>query len=731
MTNRSLPGSVKTIQPRHTRSMYNYFRETMRAAIGLVIIGQISAVHAQDTGNAKTNAPTKLPEVVITAEREEQQPQNLDLYSVPPTVTAIKGGTSLLVTPQAISIVPQSLLQDQRVRRLEDALRNVAGITPGGYYADWDYYRIRGFDSSFTTYWDGLPGDNGKNVEMFGAERVDVVKGPASALYGQGPLGGMVNVVSKRPLPETFLDTEFTGGSYGFYEPSVDMGTALNADKTVYGRLTAVYRDQESFVDYVHKHRFFIAPALTWEISPDTTLTFLSQFVYDWDQLAMPLPAQGTVLPNINGEIPISRYVGEPDSNKVEQWRARIGYELNHQFNDTLSLRQNFSYSRLGQDWTDIMYPAVLDPNQRTLYRYPYGYQAQLDRFAVDTALTAKFETGSLQHHLMGGVDFLLNNTESTSEQINYANFPADYPALDLYNPVYGTPLPAYATSTTSTSKSDQTGLYVQNQVKLNEKWILTAGGRFDWTSSGNNSQTAAVPRAGLAYEFTPGATVYANYSQSFNPQWFSTDAAGNPVDPETGENFELGLKTSLMEGRLQTLLAIYHLTRQNVATADLSTPNPNDSIASGEQRSRGLELEAAYELAPGWNLTGAYSYIDAKITEDNTLPVGSRLQGVAEHNFSAWMKYTLQYGKLKGLGFGLGGRYYTDQEGDATYTAPFKLPAYGLMDAAIYYRRDRLRAQVNINNLLNERYFTGSYNNLYVLPGEPITVRASLSWSF
>jgi iron complex outermembrane receptor protein len=669
----------------------------------------------------------RIEETQVTAEREHEHG-----YAVEDAVSATKTDTPLLEIPQAISVVPRALLDDQNARKLDDALKNVAGVTPGGYYADWDYYRLRGFDASFTTYWDGLRGDYGKNAELFGLERIEVVKGPASALYGQGPLGGLVNLVSKRPRPETFADTYFTIGSYSFYEPAVDIGAPLNNSKTVYARLNALYRDQESFVDFVHKRRAFVAPALTWEIGPDTVITFLTQHVHDWDTLGFPLPAKGTVLPNINGDIPISRFLGNGDnSNEVEQWRARVGYQFSHRFNQTFSLRQNLSASRLWQNWKNLLYSAVLDADERTLSRYPYGYREELDRLGVDTALEARLATGLFQHHFLFGVDYYYNHSGATAKQIDYADFPGSYPAIDLFDPVYGAPLPAFASSTNSNTNSDLVGLYLQDQVKFFNRLTLTVGGRVDFSSNDGDSTDAFSPRVGLTYEFIPGAALYANYSESFNPQWFSTTAAGKPVAPETGENFEIGLKTALLDGRLDTLLALYQLTRQNVATANLSTPDPFDSITSGEQRSRGVEFEAALQLLPGWDLTTAYTYNDAEITKDNTLPVGARLQGVPEFAFSAWTKYVLQDGLFRGLGFGLGGRYYTDQEGDATYSNPFKLPAFGIMDAAVYYTRDRFHAQVNINNVLDERHFVGSYNDLYVLPGEPLTVRATLGWAF
>lgn len=669
----------------------------------------------------------RIEETRVTAERAQERGDG-----VKNAASATKTDTSLLETPQAVSVVPRALLDDQGARKLDDVLKNVAGVTPGGYYSDWDYHRLRGFDAAFTTYWDGLRGDYGKNAELFGLERVEVLKGPASSLYGQGPLGGLVNLVSKRPRSETFVDTYFTLGSYNFYEPAVDLNAPLNTGKTVYARLNALYRDQESFVDFVHKRRVFVAPALIWEISPDTVITFLTQHVHDWDKLGFPLPAKGTVLPNRNGDIPINRFIGErSDTNAVEQWRTRLGYQFTHQFNQTFSLRQNLNASRLWQKWKNILYPSALDADERTLYRYPYGLREGLDRLGMDTALEARFTTGPAQHHVLFGVDYYYNRSATTRRQIDYTDFPGSYLAIDLFKPRYGAPLPAYASLTRSRTTNELVGLYVQEQAKLLDRLTVTVGGRFDFSSNNGESVDAFSPRVGVTYELISGAALYANYSESFNPQWFSTNAAGRPVAPETGENLEVGFKTALLDGRLNTLLSLYQLTRQNVATADLSTPAPFDSIVSGEQRSRGVEVEAALQLLPGWDLITAYTYNDAKITKDNILPVGARLQGVPEYAFSAWTKYTLQNGPLKGLGFGLGGRYYTKQAGDATYSNPFTLPAFGIMDAAAYYVRDHFSAQVNLNNILDERYFVGSYNDLYVLPGEPLTVRATVSWAF
>lgn len=446
----------------------------------------------------------------------------------------------------------------------------------------------------------------------------------------------------------------------------------------------------------------------------------------------MPLPAKGTVLPNINGEIPIGRYIGEPaNPQEIEQWRVRLGYQLTHKFNEVLSLRQNFDASRLWQDWNVSLYPSSLDVDERTLFRYPYSLREELDRLVVDTALEARFKTGPVEHYVVGGLDYYKTDDSLRTEEINYADFPGSYVPIDLFNPNYGASLPDYATFTKTTTKTDWWGLYLQEHAKIYDRFTILLGGRYDWSSFGEFDEEAFTGRVGLTYEFVKGAALYANYSQSFNPQWNSRDLLGQPLEPETGENWEVGLKVEDPKGRFTGMVSLFHLTRENLATANPFTPDLFDAIVAGEQRSQGVEVEGALHLLPGWELTFAYTYIDAEITADNVLPVGHRLAGVPEHAFSAWTKYTIQEGKLRGLGFGLGGRYYTAQEGDQTYTNPFQLPAYGTLDAAVYYERGPFYARVNVRNLLNREYYVGAYNDLYVLPGTPLEVRATVGWRF
>lgn len=673
----------------------------------------------------------KLKPLTVTGEAETSG------YAPPATTTgALKTNTLLIETPQAVSVVTEEIIKDQGTPKLEEVLRNVAGISPGGYYSDWDYYRIRGFDSSFNTFHDGLRGDYGMNAEVFGLERVEVIKGPASTLYGQAPLGGLVNLVSKRPRRETFGEVGATVGSYNLYEGTLDLNaplfrpSPLPGGLEVYGRMIGLYSDSDSFIDHVDRQRLYLAPSFTFALGEDTSLTLLNSYTHDTGVFPMPLPARGTVLPNVNGRISESLYIGKPGTNGIDQSKYSSGYQFSHRFNEIVSFRQNFNYTRMEQDWDDILYNSSLSADERAMMLYPYAYDEKLDRVAVDSALDFKFKTGRIGHTLTAGIDYYYEKSRSNTRQIDYAD-PASYIAFDLFDPDYSFVIPGYATASSSLNGSELFGFYVQEHAKLTDQVTLTVGGRFDHTSdrASDESKDAFTPKAGLTYEFVKDVAAYANYGTSFKPQWYSLDAGGKPVDPEEGENFETGVKYSLFGGKLNGMASVFHLTRGNVATDNPATPDPFDAIVSGEQRSQGFEWENAAELIPGLEISTAYTFIDAEVTEDNTIPEGTPLMGVPEHAINAWLKYTIQEGAFKGLGFGFGGRYYTEQSGDQANS--FDLPSYGLLDAAIYYEKDEFTAQVNFNNLTDKRHFVGSYNDIYVLPGEPFNVTASVGWKF
>lgn len=699
-------------------------KSTLRIPLLAILLTGLARLSAQTADAPPAPAPAQ-DEVAL--EKVEVTATQSALYAPPLDSNIGKGGVPLAENPQNITIVNRNQLDDLGVSRLEDALRGVAGVQTGGYYSGWDYFRIRGFDADFNTYIDGLRGSNGMAEEIFGLEQVEVVKGPA-ALYGSGPIGGLVNLVSKSPTDTAFTQIGATVGSYDYYEGTVDFNQPLNAGKTVLFRLNILTREQDSNIDYVESERLYIAPSLTWKISDFTTLTILARYRDITGTADMPLPAVGTVLANPNGQISSDFFTGLAGSNQLEETYKQIGYSLVHEFSDDLKLTQNLRYARYEQTWDDIYYPIAFPAPYDTLYIAPYDYYQKWNYTSVDTRLDFTLEQGAVRHNFAAGVDYFRKNLVNESSMGAGWFDSTQLTPLNVYNPVYnGVAAQTMFGPYQGADMTEITGLYLQDHVVLPRKVTLTAGGRFDFAETAGVNDNAFTPRGGATWEFLPDAILYASYSESFKPQSDST--TGTALDPETGDNIELGLRNRFLDGRLATTAAIYQVTRANVTTANPVIPTT--VVTTGEQRSRGVELDARYTPVAGWEILAAYAYTDTAITEDNTLPVGARLAGVPLHTFSAWTKYTLQDGPLRGLGFGLGATHYSAQDGDRGYTTDFELPAYTLWQTALYYTRGAFSAQLNVTNVFDKEYYAGAYDALYVMPGEPRLFRLSATWTF
>lgn len=683
------------------------------------------------TENESARAPAK--ESVSSQPEGGQQLEEILVRGRREQLSTMKGDSPILMIPQNIQVLSSALLEDMGVVFLDDALRNVAGVMPGGIYNGFDYFRIRGFASD-ATYLDGLRLDNftGLNVELFGLERLEVIKGPASTLYGD-LFSGMVNLVSKRPKPEAFLEVGLTGGTDSFFEPTLDFGGALNAAGTVYGRMVALYRNDGTFVDFSDGlDRYYVAPSLTWEIGPASKLTVFTTYQRDVNELTRALPAYGTVLPNPNGKIPLDRYIGDGlDPTPTTYEMSSVGYQFTHEFNSTLSFRQNARASWRTGHYENDLSPLRLDADMRTLYRYAASADFDWQIYTVDTGLDARFATGGLEHHLTTGVDYSSTSYDARSFYSNFGD-PSAIPPLDLFDPVYTAipDVPMYASPYASSTWS--AGLYLNDRVQVTEQLSVTLGARFERSTGGDSyasrdSGHAFVPNVGLSYEVMPGLVVFASYAESFSPQYYLRLAGNEFPDPLRGESWEAGIKTALFDERLNMTLAAFNLERKNIAVADPS--NPGFSVLTGEQRSRGVEFDSQILLTPNLQMLASYAYIDGEVLASTTVPIGSPLHNSPEHSFSLWMKYTIHGGALDGLGFSLGGSTYSSQSADFANT--FELPAYTLVNANVSYRKDNFVTQLNLLNALDEEYFAGSYNTNIVLPGRPRSLRLSFIWSY
>ena len=660
-------------------------------------------------------------EIVVTGRRETRRV----------TTTGTRTNTPIRDVPQSIQVVPQQVLEDRQVTRLEEALRSVSGVNQTtSSLSTFEQFNIRGFES-VDILRNGLRDSTNTQVPNDSAliERVEVLKGPASVLFGQGSPGGVINIVTKRPEREPFYAGEFTAGSYNFYRGTVDLTGPLNADRNLLYRLNFSYQNSESFLDFAETERLLVAPAFSWAISDRTKLTLQGEFVRSSFPNPRGLPAIGTVRSNPNGRIPINRNIAEPGKDFIDNRVERVGYELEHQFSQNWSLRNAFRMTLFSYD-QDSFFPSGLEPDGRTLNRGYATGTSSTDTQIFTTDLVGNFSTGSIEHKLLVGVELFRENLFKNRFDIG------DIAPLDLFNPVYGAPFGPVTFSLDNATLTQSAGFYIQDQISLLDNLKLILGGRFDLyeqkltdklaDTRTEQSEQAFSPRLGIVYQPIQPISLYASFTRSFNP--VSGAGFNNTLfQPEEGTQYEVGVKAEFLEGRLSSTLAFYQLTRQNVLTPD--PRDANFSIQTGEQRSRGIDLDISGEILPGWRITSSYAYTDARIVKDNALAIDNRINNVPQHSAGLFTTYEIQKGNLQGLGFGLGLFYVGEREGDLDNS--FSLPSYLRTDAAIFYRRGNLRAALNVNNLFNVRYFESTNGALRVFPGAPLTVQGTVGFEF
>ncbi|MCX7092446.1 MAG: TonB-dependent siderophore receptor [Methylobacter sp.] len=704
--------------------------------LGAALNGTVLAADADTDKKTADKQELTLP----TVEVKEKKPDNLSLgYRIDSSSTATKTDTPLIETPQSISVVTNDQMEAQDVSNIAEALRYTPGVQSEtfGFEPRMTQITMRGFDATYTgLYRDGLklvnPGTAvSYNLEPFGAERIEVPRGPASVLYGQGSAGGLVNYVSKRPTFDPFGTIKFEAGSYDRLQGELDVGGAIDKQKTVAYRLTALGRDSDTQVDYVKDKHIYVAPALTWKPSDKTTVTFLSHYQKDETQPSQRLPKAGTLTGNPNGKIPTNRFTGEPDVDRYNREEFALGYLFEHRFNDLLTLRQNTRYYNSKLDVRSV-YTAGLKPDRRTISRYYYEIDGSVDGFNLDNQAQFKFSTGILAHTLLAGLDF--QHTDAT----NVLPF-GSAPDLDIYNPVYGAAVPAASPYQNDAMTQDQIGLYLQDQIKFTEKWRASLGGRFDMADSETNnrlagtrsSQSDSEPtgRAGLVYLADNGLAPYFSYAQSFLPA-LGTDAnTKRAFKPETGEQYEFGVKFQPKNQNSFITLAYFDLTRQNYLTLDSLT---FENVQKGEAHSRGVELEGVASFDNGLNLTAGYSYLDAKVTKSSFADeVGEPLEYVPNHKATLWADYTVPSGVAKGWGIGGGARYIGTSIGNTYYARnTTEIPGYVLFDSTVHYTWKQVQVAFNMQNMLDKEYVATAFGDSATY-GARRMVTGSIKYSF
>lgn len=652
-------------------------------------------------------------------------------------VTATKTGTPLKEAPQSISVITADQMQEQGAGSLSQALRYTPGVfgEPFGFEPRLTFLRMRGFDATTSgMYRDGLQQRNpdfvvAYQIEPYAAERIDVLKGPASVLYGQGSPGGLINLVSKRPTLAPFREAGVEVGSFERKQLNFDLGGPLDDDGTYSYRLTGLVRDSETQVDFIPNDRVFLQPALTWRPSLDTNITFLGYYQDDDALSSQAIPAVGTIVPNPNGEIPVNRFTGEPGVDEYDRKEYSLGYLLEHHVREDIILRQNVrSYASELEDIT--IFSTGLQADLRTIDRALFEGFGDLDGVALDNQVQIELDTESMSHTILVGLDYQDISASSTQ------NF-GGAPSLDVIDPVYGQSVPDPFPFRDFRTEQEQLGLYVQDQIDIGEDWVLSLNGRYDNAETRTESflagtvtdqdDDAFTGRAGLIYLAENGLAPYLSYSESFLPA-LGTDGDGVPFDPETGQQVETGIKYEPPGERSYYTLSLFDLTRENIVQFDPATFLP---FQTGEVVSRGVELEAITRFDSGLDLTGSVSVLDMEVTESsNPVEIGKRPTQVPRHQASVWADYSFGPEVVEGLGVGAGLRYVGTNFADSANTV--KAPANLLLDLAVYYDWGDYSFQLNLHNATDEDHFGGCFlrgGDQFCTFGQERTVKASLRY--
>lgn len=630
---------------------------------------------------------------------------------------AMKSDTPILETPQSVSVVSRDQLDARGVTTLVESLQYVAGVTiqPGGKDPRYDNVSIRGFDAfGVGAYRDGLRevGDLFSifRTEPYGIERIDVIKGPSSVMYGQGSPGGLVDSISKRPTDKAFGEVVGLFGNYDRYQGAFDVGGPATKDGSLLYRVTGVFRDADAsiahFSNDVKDNRTYIAPAVTWKPTNDTTLTILSEYDKDVTGNAFPVSLFHGRVPTALKALPL--FLGDPSYNTFQQEQGRIGYLFEHRFSNDFIVESKARYGHIDLEYRYLTYsPTVVPLDTLTNFaRVARRIAEQGDSFSTDNHVIAKVSTGDLQHTVVSGIDYLLLDLHSR-------RYTGAAPDINTLNPIYGQAItvPTTLFNGSADERISQAGFYLQDQIKL-QNWIFTLGGRYDIADQNTLSLgTGSLPvdqrtvtqdraftkRGAVAYEFNGGLVPYYSYSESFLPTP-GTAFNGSPFKPTTAQQHEIGVKFQPSR-RLLATVAAFDLTRQNSLTPD-PVNGSTFSVQTGEVNSRGVEFELLAELVPGLNAVATFTSQDVKVTQSTTAAEIGKVPTLVPANMaSAYLDYTFQTGPLADWGFGGGLRYNGETFGNNTNT--LVNADYVVFDAGIHYRQPKgVNLALNVKNI-------------------------------
>ncbi|MEB0229000.1 TonB-dependent siderophore receptor [Pseudomonas sp. 10S4] len=689
-----------------------------------------------------TAGTLNLGATTITSAMDETQS-----YQPPPTSNVMRSSALIQEIPQTINVIPAQVIRDQAPRNLDDALANVSGITQGNTLASTqDSVMTRGFgdNRNGSIMRDSMPIVQGRGMNAT-VDRVEVLKGPASLLYGIQDPGGVVNMVSKKPELTPYNALTLRGSSYGDGKNGSGGGldsTGALGDSGLAYRMVLDHEDEDYWRNFGTRRETLVAPSLAW-FGESTKLLFS----YEHREFLTPFD-RGTVIdPRTNHPLDISRNerLDEPFNN-MEGRSDLYHFEADHELNDNWKAHFGYSWNRETYDASQVRITAI-DTKNGTLTRSMDGTQNAIstDRFTT-ASLEGKVNVLGMQHDLVFGVDdeYRKIYREDLIRQKSLSTF-------SYVNPVYGREVAGTTVSPADSAQTDllrSDSIFMQDSIHLTDQWILVAGGRFQeydqyagkgvpFHANTDSNGQKFVPRAGLVYRYTDELSFYGSYTESFKPNSTIAPLSGSSVvldgsvAPEEAKSWEIGAKLD-MPGRITGNVALFDIKKRNVLIANSEGPTTIYS-AAGEVRSRGLEVDLTGQLSDRWSMIGSYAYTDAEVTEDPDYK-GKRLQNVAKNTGSLSAVY--DFGTIVGgdqLRVGAGARYVGERAGNAVND--FDLPGYTVADAFATYdtkvEGQKVKFQLNVKNLFDRTYYTSAASRFFVSMGDSRQVSLSSTLEF
>ena len=666
---------------------------------------------------------------VVTVKAERQHYRSLSATG------ATKTDALLMDLPQSVRVLTGDLLRDAGVTTLAGALDLASGIAKqsplGGL---WDSYAMRGFtgDPNFGSDYmvNGFSSSRGYNGMRDGGntQAVEVLKGPASALYGRGEPGGTVNITTKKPKFAPEYSADLSLGSFQTRRAAVDLTGPLS--DTVAYRLNAAHEEGHSFRDTLHVERSLFSPSFLWLAGEHTTVSYEIEAV----RQRVPFDRGVVAVHGQLGLVPVSRFLGEPGDGPMTVKSLGQQLFIHHALSDDWTLQAGASYrdSELSGYSTEAN---KLLADGRSLNRQRRHRDFSATDVSARVEVLGKFKTGALAHEVLAGVDAY--HFDDHRVQLRRNPSAANAYAIDIFAPVYGGKAAPLALSIDTQEAQKARGLYAQDQLDLGAQWKALVGLRHDTYTqdvtnnrlkvSNGQSLSATSPRAGLVYQPSKMWSLYASAAKGFRPN-SGISIANQAFPAERSRAYELGAK--LETGKLTGTLAVYDIRKRNVLTTNPA--NTDFAIAAGEVGSRGLELDVSGEVARGLRVSGAYAYTDASVTRgDTTIVTGSRLANVPRHsaNLLATQQFVLGTGTAS---VGGGVQYVGERLGDVAASSSFTLPAYTTARLlASYSPNAQWRLALNVENLFNRSYYASSYSQLWVAPGAERTVTVHAHYRF